>query len=239
MLVCEDFENGYDTSVWTPVTYNGTLDVASGRAARGDHALHIVVGTTPGSHGYLTHTSSFPVPNNEVYGRAFFNIQRAPRSRTDGQATIHWNLVEASGPAVIDGTTYHPLIRYGGIVRNHPDLDDEWYLFNYEMPGRDRPAGFAERGTGGPRGSFDQFEQKWICVEWYYGGNTSEGRFWADGVEIPELHVKGSIDGEYITMPTPFESVRIGWQHYQPISTEYEVWIDTVALHTERIGCVR
>ena len=40
-------------------------------------------------------------------------------------------------------------------------------------------------------------------------------------------------------MPVPFQSVRVGWEQYQPISTAYEVWIDEIALDDERIGCVR
>ncbi|MGE0784748.1 MAG: hypothetical protein AB7S26_03595 [Sandaracinaceae bacterium] len=240
-LLCEDFESGaIDGARWNERSYMSAAEVATDEAARGTHAYHVTLGTTPGSNVYLEAGALLlPVAGNHFFGRAFFRIARQPDARTDGAVTIHWNLVEATGPASIGGTTYRPLVRWGGILRNHPDLDDQSYLFNYEMPGSMRPPGFSERGAGGPLSPKEDWLDVWTCAEWELDGDASEGRFWSDGVAIDELHVMDEIGGDYITMPTPFETIRIGWQHYQPIASAYEVWIDEIVIDDERVGCVR
>jgi hypothetical protein len=34
-----------------------------------------------------------------------------------------------------------------------------------------------------------------------------------------------------------FDTVKIGWQLYQPNEGSYDLWLDDIALGTQRIGC--
>ena len=56
----------------------------------------------------------------------------------------------------------------------------------------------------------------------------------------PSLYTSAAVHGgntnPYI-LPQ-FDAVSIGWQEYQPSSETFEMWIDEVAIDSQRIGCV-
>lgn len=237
-LLCEDFEDPQiDEDRWIfQVGGGSTLDLGSTYAARGSQAVRIQTGTNPGARGYLANEDVLALTGDEFYGRMFFYIEQGAGGRTDGQPTVHWNYFEGAGPLTIDASEYTALVREGGITRYHPDLDDQYYLFNYEMA--PHPPGFSEVAQGGPHSPFPEWEGVWFCVEWWYDGPNNEARLWSNAVELPEVHITGVVDDLQIDMP-PFDQLRFGWQHYQPINDPYIVWIDEIAIDDERIGCVR
>jgi hypothetical protein len=77
-----------------------------------------------------------------------------------------------------------------------------------------------------------------------HDGSANETRFWWDGVEHPSMHTTadqhGGDQNEQYLLPQ-FETVWIGWWHYQSgtVPGEFDVWIDEVVFDDERIGCVR
>jgi hypothetical protein len=232
VIVCEDFEAGsvpvgaiWEQSSWPRPGNAGEpqIRVDGVHTARGQGALHLTV--DDGSEAYLSTSAPFPAPGNTFYGRVFFYVE-SPVPQQD--YTVHWNLVEALGPAMQGAESYTSKIRYGGTYNPF----NEGYIFNVEA--QPRPSGFNEFGTGDGHGLE---ENEWVCVEWMFGDGP-EGRLWRNGVEVPELHVGSPVDGVSYEMP-PFDAVKIGWAIYQQVDVPFEVWIDEIALDHERIGCQR
>ena len=66
--------------------------------------------------------------------------------------------------------------------------------------------------------------------------------FWLDGAPLDDLTVigmgqgcGGDDAGGYWYSPI-YDTLRLGWEHYQATSSK-ELWIDDVAVDTERLGC--
>src|SRR6185369_16678781 len=104
---------------------------------------------------------------------------------------------------------------------------------------------------GGPTGDWTNLDgdngsqpvpvQSWVCLEWMHKGDTSETKFWWDGVEHPSLRTTESMHGgtdDPYTLPD-FNEMWIGWWLYQegPMPDHFDVWIDEVAVDYARIGC--
>jgi hypothetical protein len=104
---------------------------------------------------------------------------------------------------------------------------------------------------GGPTGDWTNLDgddgakpvpvQTWVCLEWMHKGDTSETKFWWDGVEHPSLATTESMHGgsdDPYTLPD-FKSIWFGWWLYQedPVPDHYDVWIDEIAVDYARIGC--
>jgi hypothetical protein len=71
---------------------------------------------------------------------------------------------------------------------------------------------------------------RWSCVEWMYDGNAGELRTFLDGEELSELHQTDA------PRETPSEFALGVFVSKGPT---YDVWIDEVALDSQRIGCDR
>jgi len=83
---------------------------------------------------------------------------------------------------------------------------------------------------------------EWMCIEWMHKGDTSETKFWWDGVEHPSLDTvpttkHGGNSSQPFYLPK-FTALWIGWQEYQTSTQKFEMWIDEVIIDKERIGCV-
>lgn len=82
---------------------------------------------------------------------------------------------------------------------------------------------------------------EWTCVEWLHKGSTDETRFYVDGLEHQSLYTTatnhGGLDKTKTYNLPEMNSLVLGWQQYQPDADAFDVWIDEVALDTERIGC--
>jgi hypothetical protein len=72
--LCESFEDGLNTAIWTTnQSGDATAVVDSMQAARGTKALHVK--TTAGSgHAYVTEKMTFPAMSNVLYARMFMYL---------------------------------------------------------------------------------------------------------------------------------------------------------------------
>jgi hypothetical protein len=227
--LCEDFENGLG-SAWTidgapaPV-----IEVA--QHARGAHALHIT--KTGNGASRIRETITFPAANNSYYGRAFFYFVTLP---TAAEMTYsHWSILASAG-LTPSGTTAE--IRVSGQLRHGHNLfgvgtDDKSPTGTGDWTqSDDDPAGHP---TDVPLGT-------WVCIEWMHDSASNETRFWWDAVEHPSMHTTETIHGgdqskPYI-LPQP-KSLWVGWQEYQsPAPVTFDLWVDEIAIDSQRIGCV-
>jgi hypothetical protein len=220
LLVCENFENGAaDPTVWT-----GRASVVDTiHAARGSKAWHIKLAT--GQASFLTNTKIFPAPNNTYYGRMFVYFT----SIVTGAYT-HWTMVQATGTGLTSQ------IRLGGQT-------DLWGVGSFAGP-----TGDWTRNDNDPAGKPRHVPLgEWMCIEWMHDGANNETRFFWDGVDHESLHTTptkhsygngGTATAPY-NMPM-FNKVQLGWAEYQIVNGGlFELWIDEIALDSQRIGCVR
>jgi hypothetical protein len=220
--LCEDFETVADGALPDPATWqragfaSGTMEVVSNMAMRGRKSLHIKTPAAP-SETFLRETRTFPAMGNAFYGRLFFYVDRKPN------AFVHWGVVEARG------TGNNNRIRYGGIANGGPPVGNNWFLFNIQRLGAN------ETGLDDDANPIIP-PRTWVCMEWTFNGATNEARLWWDGTERPKVHWKGT-DPQF-AMPM-FREVNIGWALYQNIEAGYEVWIDAIAIDSQKIGCDR
>lgn len=210
--ICDGFESGtIDAAVWSEsTTKGGTVVVDTEHAGRGTYALHAHTGGD-GATAFIKADKIFPAPQNSFYGRALVWIQRAP--------TANFNIVSSRGP----GATYN----LGGVMKPWGDPDGK-HTFRFQYHPLDAP-------------SISKTEyalKKWQCWEWYYqGGDPSALQFWVDGKELQDMAVDGGTAEGPWTAPQ-FDSVHIGFGHGHPEpGSDYDVWVDEVALGGKRIGC--
>jgi hypothetical protein len=87
-------------------------------------------------------------------------------------------------------------------------------------------------------------EKTWICVEWQFDGASNEMRYWIDGqaqtgVDVTKVGggcVPGRAPTGGIWQAPIFDKLMIGW-YSQPFNKPVELWVDDVAVGTDRIGC--
>lgn len=90
---------------------------------------------------------------------------------------------------------------------------------------------------------------QWTCLEWLFDGSAPGAvglQFWLDGAAVDALTVAGGKaeecvhqDGATYVLPSPDFAARldIGWESYNADGKPRTVWVDDVALGTERVGC--
>jgi hypothetical protein len=219
--LCEDFESGtLDTSVWSTVGVAPTIDTQ--QAARGSHALHISM--TGNGPSYIKETKTFPEVPNTYYARAFVYFVALPTA--PGMSYSHWTAFAAS--------TDLGEIRVSGQFQNGKNL------FGV---GTDSASGTGDWTTSDndPAGAPMAVPTgQWICIEWLHDGAADETRFWWDATEHVSMHTTASMHGgntNPYTLDT-FTAVWFGWQEYQTSTEPFELWLDEIAVDTQRIGCV-
>ncbi|RYZ76152.1 MAG: hypothetical protein EOP05_05860 [Proteobacteria bacterium] len=217
---CEDFESGILNPAWQLV---GSPVVDSAQAARGLKALHITK-TGSGSSG-LRLRSIFPATGNTFYGRMFIRFHSLPKAPL---SYLHWNMVGAAG------TGTNAEIRVGG----------QWQSQKNRLHiGTDGgPTGDWGRNDKNPGGGFREPPlDEWMCYEWLFKGDTHDTKFWWDGTEHEAMATSlNSHGGNQVPFELPFfNRVFVGWQSYQSSDQTYELFIDEIAFHHERIGCAR
>lgn len=217
--LCDDFEAATLDPQWTA---SGDVSLDTAQKARGNKSLHLhLVGQ---NWATITETRTFPEKNNHFFGRLFFRATAIP---TTNPSAAHWTLVAGSG----NGT---PEIREGGIVGKWGTGTDnraaggtgDWTNADNDPNGNPKPVP----------------SNTWACIEWEYDGANNETRFWWDGVEHPSMHTTSTIHGGNQGVPyilPEFTNVKIGWMLYQaPVNpTTFDIWIDEIAIDSQRIGC--
>lgn len=94
---------------------------------------------------------------------------------------------------------------------------------NHEVGRHDRNAKLAPR--------------TWHCFEWFLDVDRNQGRVWWNGQERTSLAWPGG------STPLPkyalpeMKSFLLGVTEYQPTDAPWEMWMDELVLHTDRIGC--
>jgi hypothetical protein len=218
LLFCEDFQRlptGGATSLdWGVDTRHGTLTVEKLR--RGQQVLHV---HTEGNGRAFLRVDDFAAPDNSFYGRVRVRVDAFPRQPD----WAHYTLVEATGegPEIV-----RPL---GG--QYVPILDETLWGVGAD---------------GGPTGDWTNWQESapsredvWQCVEWRMDASDNRVDLWFDGVPQPDLTVSttdhGGNDVDFL-FPR-FDTVKFGWQLYQPNDGAYDLWLDDIALGADRIGC--
>lgn len=225
MLFCEDFDRlplgGASSLNWGIDTRNGTLTVErqAATAHRPSNVLH--VHTLDNGRAFLR-VDDFAAPGNSFFGRM--------RLRADAFPTApdwaHFTLVEATGT----GSTE--------IVRP---------IGGQYVPTVGRSL-WGVGADGGPTGDWTNWresaptvEDTWQCFEWQMDATDNRVAVWIDGVANPELTASTNSHGGNnvpFVLPT-VNTIKIGWQLYQGGTTpdHFDLWIDDVALSTQRLGC--
>ncbi|GGN86034.1 hypothetical protein GCM10010112_67130 [Actinoplanes lobatus] len=220
LLFCEDFDRlpsgGPNTLNWGVDTRNGTLTVERAR-----HGKHLHIHTVDNGRAFLR-VDDLTAPGTRFFGRMRLRVDAFPTAPD----WAHFTLVEATGtgsPEVVRpiGGQYAPTV----------------------------PGTFWGVGAdGGPTGDWTEWresapvaEDTWQCFEWSLDRTDNRITVWIDGVANPDLTASttdhGGNDVPFI-LPT-VDTVKIGWQLYQPNTTptEFNLWIDDIALSSNRLGC--
>lgn len=235
-LFCDDFEDHAlaqpPGAPWRMSVNDGSsISVDEVQAFSGTQAAH--VNATLGAayrRGYMaldqgSPANIFPAAAQEMYGRSMMYLQAIPGVMS------HWTFIQGEGPSA-DGT-HNALYRYGGQHQNGAQL-----MANYETTTNavstdcwDHSASVMPTAT-------------WTCVEWRFAVATNEMQFWLNGTELTDIHVTqqgegcvgNSLNGQWIAPPA-FETLYLGWEHYQLPTNPIDLWIDDVVISTERVGC--
>jgi hypothetical protein len=234
-LFCESFENVPAGSPPDPAIWTRTPDATK------DPAKSVVVDTTNGALGttkalhipsevngfyYIREKKSIAAMGTKFYGRVWFRIDRRPIEKPNG--LFHWTLFSADE---LDDFQAGKLLRFGGHVEAANTI---WLRFNFQTHGNP-----GETGINDMNYTLDL--KKWYCVEWYYSLPDQEARFWMNGVEDPLLHwckncpMPTATPG--YTFPASISQMSFGWAISHGLQTDWEVWVDEIAMDTKKIGC--
>jgi len=236
-IFCDDFEEydagGLPSPTWGANQNGGALAVDETRAHSGRRAVKM---SAAASNGYrsvmisLSKPSVLPVANNHLFGRMSFYLDSSPTT------SVHWTFIDGYG-ATASG--YHALYRYGGQT---PSANGNTLMANYDTPDSysSPPVGpssdcYLHSATVVPTGA-------WSCAEWEFDGPKNTMRFWLDGAAVTDLTMTGTGEGcvhqpkTFTWLAPTFSRIDLGWESYQadPART---IWIDDVALGTQRLGC--
>jgi hypothetical protein len=87
---------------------------------------------------------------------------------------------------------------------------------------------------------------RWACLEWEFDGVNDEMKIWIDGQAIDPLTMTNPTSSTYASCAPPwvasapvFERLALGF--YRGIAADggsVEMWIDDVAIDSQRVGCL-
>jgi hypothetical protein len=216
MVFCEDFEAAaLDPARWSITQSRATVTLDASRAARGRRSLHVAVTdpTYDGRHtGVVATRKAFPIAGAQLFVRAFVYIDPISTHR-------HYTVIGASGGGL------------GYAVNVVPAWDPPYqpaqfrYLWSH---GAGEPgATYGKPPTQAPMG-------RWACWEWEIRGASNELRFQLDGRDTPAFRVDAPMGW---TAPGTAQ-LRFGLDSAHAVSETFSLWIDEIAVSTERIGCM-
>ncbi|APR79269.1 secreted hydrolase [Minicystis rosea] len=242
---CDDFEahatGAPPGGMWENNQSGGTVAVDTGRAKSGKNAVKISADAATGYRSAmisLYDPALLPVDGNVIYGRMMFYLESAPTG------TVHWTIIDGTGPVV--GQGYHAAYRYGG---QHPVTDaNDTFVGSQMMANYETPDAYQDPPVGPSSDCWLHADQKvvpvgaWSCAEWLFDGPNNTMRFWLNGQEIPDLAMTGKGQGcvsqaaDFVWQAPNFERIDLGFESYQADDARV-LWIDDVALGTQRLGC--
>jgi hypothetical protein len=213
-VLCEDFEGAaLDGRLWSPDSQNtagSVLALDTSRAARGNSSLHLhlapqAVGQYAGA--ILNHQASFPALAGAMYGRVFIYMEADPPAH---------NMQLVAG---------HQLTPHQGTYGDNINVTRFYAVQWNQSPHIDE----------GFNSSTQISLNRWMCLEWYYSGNSGETRTWVDGTELTDIH---ETNWEKVT----FQQFDLGLGEPEGDLVApggFDAWYDELALDTARIGCDR
>lgn len=213
VILCEDFENGLDTTKWQQMGNYATTVVDGTQHHRGSAALHASMPalTTDGSlvnpGADIRHYVSAALPS-PVFVRAFVMFSSVPP-----QATEQFFLgQQANSP-------------YYGLQLEVDNTSGDYAVTDWTVS----PT-YYSIGTVGAAAA------TWNCVEWELdppasGTTTTNSDVWIDGAEVSSLHLTN-------TPMSDLEVLGFGIGFFQVSSLPAaDVWIDDIYVDTSRVGC--
>jgi hypothetical protein len=238
-VFCDDFEDGTASSPpatpWTVQRGGSATAVVDGmHRVSGAQSVKFSVPTGPGKAFIaLTNAPVFPAMGNAFFGRVMLWLDAAPT------ASVHWTIVEATG--LVPSQTYHAAYRLGG---QHPIMSGGSFAGSQLMANYETPDSYSGNGPGSDcwrhANSIVLPTARWSCVEWSYDGPNNAMTMWVDGMQV--VTVSGTGDGcvnqpaNYPWTAPTFDTLKLGWESYQTDGAR-TLWLDDVAISTERVGC--
>ncbi len=169
--------------------------------------------------------------------------------------TAHWNLNCSIGPLqgfseeiakVAEGGMFGKLMS-NYAQRGRVMIDGEYPLRGVG-PEQGDPGADADCAVAAPSQTI--VPGKWVCWEWGFDGTNDEAHLWLDGQAMTEVDAvqvgkqcQGpGFDGKPMSAtyrwesPEVWDKLIIGWEQYQDTPAQ-ELWIDDVAIGTDRLGC--
>lgn len=232
--ICDDFESGSVGAApgapWTTLAPGGSATIDTTRAASGTRSVHFHVDHTADNASAVLRAgqqgTAISPGSNEMWGRMMMYLERVPTYGAESEWGVHWDMIHAEGN--VPGMPYRANYNYGGMREAHTMANyfifdpwvDCWHNSNDDIP------------VG-----------RWACVEWHFAGADDRMEFYIDGNIVSSLTVNGqgqgcsgdATGGQWLA-PT-FDTLWVGWQHYQKATNDIDLWLDDVAIDDTRIGC--
>jgi len=236
-LYCDNFDayaapgnpgGNWVTSVAYSGNMNGMVSVDTTHAYSGKNSVHFKTpGSTDFEHAFISLKGApyFPVQDNTFFGRMMIYVTQVPTN------TVHWTMIEGQGT----------------MVPGQPTLTEAVYRYGAQINGNQLMANYDTKPTSSDcaqRSTTKVPQGKWTCVEWRFDGKLKELDFWMDGMQNQALAVKQMANNTGVCQnkswsgiwePPTFNSIAIGFQHYQ--KGPGELWIDDFAIDTKKLGC--
>ena len=228
-LFCDNFEQaatGALTAPWRTSANQATVVVDTAQAFDGTNAVHVNAPQAGTYHrGYFALDAvNYPGAEREMYGRAMVYLPVLPN------ADVHWTFIQGEGLAA-DGT-HNALYRYGGQHQNGAGL-----MANYETNNNVSTDCWDHSASVIPT-------EQWTCVEWHFTVATNDMQFWLNGTELTDIHVTDrgegcvgqALNGQWLA-PPEFQTLYLGWEHYQQTMNPIDLYMDAIVVDTKKIGC--
>ena len=212
--VCMDFETLPDAK-WTGIGAN--VQTGGGKAAHGNGTFH-------GPPSTVITTTDLGTITNVLWGRFYLH------------------------------TTPKAPYGHGAIVQLYDGPNGNWYEVGFEYNGLQGnwhgPGGERYMRTSAPTANKSglmgvSIPDQWVCVEFFAdGANAAPVQIWMDGVLLPYVD---SAKAPTVLKTNKFGTFKIGLTPYHELSMVgyggnvmpmTDMWIDDVALDTQRIGCI-
>ncbi len=242
---CDDFESypagSPPAGKWTNNQNGGSVAVDTAHAHSGTKAVKTSADASTGYRSVmikLTDASLLPPAGNVLYGRMMFFLESAPTG------TVHWTFIDGMGK--VPGQSYDAIYRYGGQL---PITDSGGaFVGSQLMANYDTPDSYGSPPVGPSSDCWLHADKevvpvgKWSCAEWEFDGPNNSMHFWLDGKALADLTMSGTgqgcvhQDASFEWLAPTFSRIDLGWESYQADDAR-TMWIDDVALGTERLHC--
>ena len=212
-IFCLDFEDIAPGTIPTGFTKEGTgIDVVQGQEARSGNRSVKFTSTNYNNSGYFKKTSV----TGKHWGRLYYKMKTpVPNINT----WLHGTFVAArSGSA-----------EYRFVDTVQESSGKHQYIYNVEP------------GDVSLQGAYAyQFDNSWVCTEWYVDNQTQTYRFFRNGTELAFTRNGTTTNSTnlpgFAPVPATLDWLGFGFRSYQQ-SSGVEGWLDDVAVGSERIGC--